>query len=150
VVQCVAGTPSVASVTSGIDTLVDLGRSQVGAGLRRPGLGHVAIILGICVDRSRLPAAALAYLPLCIPIHVTPPPPPLSCPPAMMELGATVCRPANPDCGACPLAGVCGARAAWAAYLEGGGDPEAPGAPRVTQYPGKVSQVELCSAVLRS
>jgi adenine-specific DNA glycosylase len=77
-------------------------------------------------------------------LHTAPPPPPplallsTPLPQAMMELGATVCKPANPDCAACPLAGVCGARAAWAAYLEGGGDPEAPGAPRVTQYPGKV------------
>jgi A/G-specific adenine glycosylase len=31
---------------------------------------------------------------------------------AMMELGATVCLPKNPLCGACPLAAGCGARAA--------------------------------------
>lgn len=30
---------------------------------------------------------------------------------AMMELGASLCRPRNPDCGACPLGNVCLARA---------------------------------------
>lgn len=30
---------------------------------------------------------------------------------AMMDLGATVCTPRNPDCDACPLAGGCAARA---------------------------------------
>lgn len=30
---------------------------------------------------------------------------------AMMELGATVCKPAKPDCPACPLSGACIARA---------------------------------------
>ncbi len=30
-------------------------------------------------------------------------------PQALMDLGATVCRPKNPDCGACPLAGFCAA-----------------------------------------
>ena len=29
---------------------------------------------------------------------------------AMMELGATVCTPASPSCGVCPLAGACAAR----------------------------------------
>jgi A/G-specific adenine glycosylase len=29
---------------------------------------------------------------------------------ALMELGATVCTPRQPDCGACPLAGFCNAR----------------------------------------
>ena len=29
---------------------------------------------------------------------------------AMMELGATVCTPHNPDCGTCPVAGACAAR----------------------------------------
>jgi A/G-specific adenine glycosylase len=29
---------------------------------------------------------------------------------AMMELGATVCRPRDPRCGICPLAGICEAR----------------------------------------
>jgi A/G-specific adenine glycosylase len=31
---------------------------------------------------------------------------------ALMELGATVCRPTTPDCGRCPLASACVARAA--------------------------------------
>jgi A/G-specific adenine glycosylase len=56
-----------------------------------------------------------------------------------MELGATVCKPVNPDCSSCPISGICQAYAAWQRYLEGGGDPEAADAPRVTQYPGKVS-----------
>src|SRR5690606_15438160 len=33
---------------------------------------------------------------------------------ALMELGATLCRPRSPDCGACPLQAVC------LAYREGG------------------------------
>lgn len=31
---------------------------------------------------------------------------------AMMELGATICSPRSPDCGACPVAAFCAARAA--------------------------------------
>src|SRR5262249_22646230 len=31
---------------------------------------------------------------------------------AMMELGATVCRPVRPDCAACPVADLCAARQA--------------------------------------
>jgi A/G-specific adenine glycosylase len=34
---------------------------------------------------------------------------------ALMELGATVCLPKNPQCGTCPVAGLCGARAAGTA-----------------------------------
>jgi A/G-specific adenine glycosylase len=34
---------------------------------------------------------------------------------AMMELGATVCMPKTPDCGQCPVARFCGARAAGTA-----------------------------------
>lgn len=34
---------------------------------------------------------------------------------AMMELGATVCLPRNPDCGACPVASFCAAHAAGTA-----------------------------------
>jgi len=34
---------------------------------------------------------------------------------AMMELGATVCTPKTPDCGRCPVARFCGARAAGTA-----------------------------------
>ena len=41
---------------------------------------------------------------------------------AMMDLGATICRPKAPRCGACPLAGDCGARAS--------GTPESFPAPR--------------------
>jgi A/G-specific adenine glycosylase len=41
---------------------------------------------------------------------------------AMMDLGATICRPKNPDCPACPLSGDC---RAWAS-----GDPEAFPAPK--------------------
>ncbi len=36
---------------------------------------------------------------------------------ALMDLGATVCRPAAPLCGECPLAGVCGAFASGAPRL---------------------------------
>ncbi len=49
-----------------------------------------------------------------------------------MELGATVCRPANPDCSACPARGACRAADAWDEYLEGGGAPDVEDAPRVT------------------
>ncbi|GLC33575.1 hypothetical protein PLESTM_000086500 [Pleodorina starrii] len=56
---------------------------------------------------------------------------------ALMELGATVCRPVNPDCAGCPARGVCRAAAEWQAYLEAGGAPDVEDAPRVTQYPGR-------------
>ncbi|EFJ45303.1 hypothetical protein VOLCADRAFT_118405 [Volvox carteri f. nagariensis] len=56
---------------------------------------------------------------------------------ALMELGATVCRPVNPSCAACPVRGVCRAVADWDAYLAAGGDPDKEGAPCVTQYPGR-------------
>ncbi|KAF8061068.1 Mutyh [Scenedesmus sp. PABB004] len=59
---------------------------------------------------------------------------------AMMELGATVCRPANPACGACPLSGVCAARAAVDAWAAGGGAADIEDAPRVTDYPEKVAK----------
>lgn len=36
---------------------------------------------------------------------------PAVCNEALMELGATVCTPAAPRCGSCPLAGLCAARA---------------------------------------
>lgn len=45
---------------------------------------------------------------------------------AMMDLGATVCTPRNPDCGACPLANLCRAR------LEG----------RPEHYPVKLAKAE--------
>ena len=56
-----------------------------------------------------------------------------------MELGATVCKPVNPECGSCPISGICQANAAWQKYVEEGGDPDAADAPRATSYPGKVS-----------
>ncbi|KAI8465044.1 MAG: DNA glycosylase [Monoraphidium minutum] len=56
---------------------------------------------------------------------------------AMMELGATVCRPTNPACGACPVAGACAAAARVAAHAAAGGDPAAEGAPSATDYPEK-------------
>ncbi|PNW86324.1 hypothetical protein CHLRE_02g082000v5 [Chlamydomonas reinhardtii] len=56
---------------------------------------------------------------------------------ALMELGATVCRPVNPDCSACPARPVCRAAAEWTAYVEGGGDEGAEDAPRVTRFPGR-------------
>ncbi|GLI59815.1 hypothetical protein VaNZ11_001782 [Volvox africanus] len=56
---------------------------------------------------------------------------------ALMELGATVCRPINPDCAACPVRGACRAAAEWEAYLAAGGAPDVEDAPRVTNYPGR-------------
>lgn len=58
---------------------------------------------------------------------------------AIMELGATVCVPnAPPACSACPISAACAAHAAVREYEAGGGDPNAPGAPKVTDYPLKV------------
>jgi adenine-specific DNA glycosylase len=57
----------------------------------------------------------------------------------MMELGATVCVPnAQPRCEGCPVSACCAAYAAVQQYAQGGGDPQAAGAPRVTDYPTKV------------
>ncbi|KAG1670122.1 hypothetical protein FOA52_013698 [Chlamydomonas sp. UWO 241] len=56
---------------------------------------------------------------------------------AVMELGATVCRPANPSCDACPVSHSCRAHKAWTAHLDGGGSADIEDAPRVTNYPGK-------------
>ncbi|GIL53085.1 hypothetical protein Vafri_8774 [Volvox africanus] len=56
---------------------------------------------------------------------------------ALMELGATVCRPVNPNCAACPVRGACRAAAEWEAYLAAGGAPDVEDAPRVTNYPGR-------------
>ena len=55
---------------------------------------------------------------------------------AVMELGATVCTPASPGCGGCPLREVCQAFQRQQAHLAAGRSPE--NAPAVTQYPGKV------------
>lgn len=52
---------------------------------------------------------------------------------ALMELGATVCTPSSPGCGACPLAGGCAARAA--------GDAEAYPPPRARRQAVKVRRV---------
>lgn len=46
---------------------------------------------------------------------------------ALMELGATVCTPVNPRCDACPLAGLCRARAAGSQAIV---PPPKPGAAR--------------------
>lgn len=54
-----------------------------------------------------------------------------------MELGATVCRPQNPDCGSCPVSHSCSAHSTWTNYLASGGSPDIEDAPKVTQYPGK-------------
>lgn len=64
-----------------------------------------------------------------------------------MELGATVCKPANPTCGACPVAGVCAAAKRVAEHAAAGGDPAAEGAPRVTDYPEKVGSYSWESEV---
>lgn len=52
---------------------------------------------------------------------------------ALMELGATVCTPRRPDCGACPLAGRCAAR--------GAGDPEAIPIPTRRTPPRRIEAV---------
>lgn len=60
---------------------------------------------------------------------------------AMMELGATVCVPSGqPQCGVCPLSGVCVARKEEAAFRESGGDVSAPDAPLATRFPQKVEK----------
>lgn len=61
----------------------------------------------------------------------------------MMELGATVCKPANPDCKRCPVQSICSAHAIWQQYVKGGGDPDIEDAPRVTSYPEKVEKVRM-------
>jgi A/G-specific adenine glycosylase len=50
---------------------------------------------------------------------------------AVMELGATVCKPTQPDCLSCPLAAMCAAREA-----------EAAGGVSVTCYPAKAEPVK--------
>lgn len=57
-----------------------------------------------------------------------------------MELGATVCKPGNPLCSDCPVAGVCAAAHLVSAHLASLGDPQADGAPQVTHYPEKVGE----------
>ena len=59
------------------------------------------------------------------------PPARLGVEPVLMDLGATVCRPAVPECEACPLAAACG----WAAMA--GGD-DRPGLQRRQRPPGAV------------
>ncbi|MEW5315371.1 MAG: hypothetical protein WDW38_006807 [Sanguina aurantia] len=54
-----------------------------------------------------------------------------------MELGATVCKPALPNCGGCPVSHSCRAFQEWERYRKDGGSPDIEDAPRVTQYPGK-------------
>ncbi len=63
---------------------------------------------------------------------------------AMMELGATVCKPANPECGACPIADVCRARQKVVEYAAAGGVADVEDAPKVTDYPEKVSGGSEC------
>ncbi len=55
---------------------------------------------------------------------------------ALMELGATVCLPSNPDCDSCPLSSGCRARA--------GGRPEAYPEPRRTRPSVRVHWVAAC------
>jgi A/G-specific adenine glycosylase len=57
---------------------------------------------------------------------------------AMMELGATVCRPQQPECGACPVAAFCLARGAVAAWEEENKGVAPP--PPVTAYPEKAAK----------
>ena len=69
------------------------GRHQCRAG-RRPAPWHRA------TDRKSRRSAPLAEA-------MTPPARPGDFAQAMMDLGATICRPASADCGACPLAADC-------------------------------------------
>jgi A/G-specific adenine glycosylase len=59
---------------------------------------------------------------------------------AMMELGATVCKPVNPSCSCCPISSICAAAKEVAAYAAagGGGCLDMEDAPKVTDYPEKV------------
>jgi A/G-specific adenine glycosylase len=62
---------------------------------------------------------------------------------AMMELGATVCRPQQADCGRCPVAAFCEARRRVAAWEEEKGEGEKTAAPpplAVTAYPEKAAK----------
>ncbi|GMH38068.1 hypothetical protein BSKO_05952 [Bryopsis sp. KO-2023] len=59
---------------------------------------------------------------------------------AVMELGATVCRPANPKCGECPLQDVCLARKKVTEFLAQGGSLDSAEAPSVTDYPTSVKK----------
>lgn len=66
-----------------------------------------------------------------------------------MELGATVCVPnTQPKCAECPVSAACQAYAAVREYEERGGDPQAKGAPRVTDYPAKVGDWTLSKPLL--
>jgi hypothetical protein len=59
-------------------------------------------------------------------------------PQAMMELGATVCKPVNPSCSSCPVSSCCAAYKLVAAHAAAGGAADVEDAPRVTDYPEKV------------
>lgn len=74
--------------------------------------------------------------PLPLP-RAPPSSPPPARPQAVMELGATVCRPVNPQCGACPVSHSCRAHEAWEAHLAAGGDPDIEDVPRPSAYPFK-------------
>lgn len=58
-----------------------------------------------------------------------------------MELGATVCKPVNPECGLCPVSSCCSAYDQVQQYLQTGGSADVEDAPKVTDYPEKVSIV---------
>lgn len=59
-----------------------------------------------------------------------------------MELGATICRPSNPNCDACPVNSVCGAHKRVQNFLAQGGCLSSPDAPKVTDYPVAVKKSE--------
>jgi hypothetical protein len=60
-------------------------------------------------------------------------------PQAMMELGATVCKPVNPSCNTCPVSSCCAAYKLVADHAAaGGGAADVEDAPRVTDFPEKV------------
>lgn len=63
---------------------------------------------------------------------------------AMMELGATVCKPVNPSCSCCPISSICAAAKEVAAYAAAGGCLDMEDAPKVTDYPEKVLLHSTC------
>jgi A/G-specific adenine glycosylase len=59
---------------------------------------------------------------------------------AMMELGATVCKPVNPSCSSCPVSSCCAAYKLVTNHAPAGGSGsgDMEDAPHVTDFPEKV------------